>query len=341
MTNFILKDENAVYYECGFSCDNELYLKFGEESFFITDARYTTEAKQKIKKAKVVEAKNLFEEAAKLLQKYKIRKLHFDPIELSVKELETLKESKYTYFEQAPDFSKKKRIIKTNKEIKLIKEAARLTNNAFDQFSSYLKRHGLGKNEKRLFFECCAKLSDYGEYELSFEPIVAINENAAKPHALATNKELKIGSLILVDAGMKYERYCSDRTRVAQYNQDISFDKKDQSFLSSKRQKVYDTLLRAQERAIKAAKPGVKASSIDKAARDVIEKAGFGNYFVHSTGHGVGLDIHELPIISSKSQTIIEENMVFTIEPGIYLPGEFGIRIEDMVRIAHTRAVLL
>ncbi len=341
MTNYILKDENAVYYECGFSCDNEIYLKFGEDSFFLTDARYTIEAKEKIKKAQVIEAKNLFEEAAKLLQKHKIRKLHFDPTELSVKEFETLKNSKYTYFEPAPNFSRQKRIKKTNKEIKLIKEAVRLGENAFDQFASYLKRHGLGKNEKRLFFECGAKLSDYGQHDLSFEPIVAINENAAKPHAFATEKELKIGSLILVDAGMKYERYCSDRTRVAEYSQDISFDKKNQSFLSSKRQKVYDTLLKAQERAIKAAKPGVKASDIDKAARDVIEKAGFGKYFIHSTGHGVGLDIHELPIISSKSETVIEENMIFTIEPGIYLPNEFGIRIEDMVRIAHTRAVVL
>ena len=184
-------------------------------------------------------------------------------------------------------------------------------------------------------------MQDYGAYALSFEPIVAINENAAKPHALPTDTEVKIGSLILVDAGLKYERYCSDRTRVAEYGNNLNFDKKHQTFLSSKRQKVYDTVLKAQERAIKAAKPGVKACDIDKAAREVIEKAGYGKYFVHSTGHGVGLDIHELPVISAKSETIIEENMIFTIEPGIYLPGEFGVRIEDMVRIAHTRAVVL
>ncbi len=341
MKNFILKDENAVYYECGFSCDNEIYLQFGSEAIFITDARYTVEAAQKLKGVQIVEARDVVKEAAKQLQKHRIKKLHYDPNEFSVAELEKLKESKYTYFEPAPDFSKRKRIIKTPKELKLIKEAVRLGEEAFAQFAAHIRRHGLNQNEKRLFFECSAQLSHFGEYPLSFEPIVAINENAAKPHAFPTHTELKIGSLILVDAGLKYERYCSDRTRVSEYSKEINFEKRGQEFLSSKRQKVYDTVLKAQEKAIKAAKPGVKACDIDKAAREVIEKAGFGKYFVHSTGHGVGLDVHELPVISSRSQTVIEEGMVFTIEPGIYLPGEFGVRIEDMVKMAATRAVVL
>jgi len=341
MTNYILKDENAVYYECGFSCDNEIFLQLGSDRFFITDARYTVEAKEKLRGIKIVEARDVVQQAAQLLAEHKIKKLHFDPGDFTVAEFEKLKTSKYTYFEPAPNFSQQKRIIKTNKEIKLIKEAVRRGAEAFDQFAAYLRRHALNENEKRLVFECAAKMQDYGTYALSFDPIVAINENAAKPHALPADTEVKIGSLILVDAGLKYERYCSDRTRVAEYNSNLNFDKKNQSFLSSKRQKVYDTVLKAQEKAIKAAKPGVKASDIDKAAREVIEKAGFGKYFVHSTGHGVGLDIHELPVISAKSETIIEENMIFTIEPGIYLPGEFGVRIEDMVRMAPTRAVVL
>ena len=341
MTNYILKDENAVYYECGFSCDNEVFLKLGDDKFFITDARYTTEAKEKIKGVKIIEERDVLNGAATLLQKHKIRKLHYNPHEFSVADFEKLKTSKYTYFESAPDFSRQKRIIKTNKEIKLIKEAAKLGAEAFDRFAQYLKLKGLNQSEKRLFFECSATMQNLGEYELSFEPIVAINDNAAKPHALPTETTLKFGSLILVDAGLKYERYCSDRTRVTEYSQDISFDKKNQFFLSAKRQKIYDTVRKANEKAIKAAKPGVKANQIDKAARDVIEKAGYGKYFIHSTGHGVGLDIHELPVISAKSETIIEENMIFTIEPGIYLPGEFGVRIEDMVRIAPTRAVVI
>ncbi|RUM63067.1 MAG: X-Pro aminopeptidase [Sulfurospirillum sp.] len=341
MTNYILKDENAVYYECGFSCDNEIFMQFGSDRFFITDGRYSIEAKEKLRGIKIVESRDVIKKAAELLTEHKIKKLHYDPNDFTVAEFEKLKASKYTYFEPAPAFSQKKRIIKSNREIKLIKEAVRLGAEAFDQFAGHLRRYGLNQNEKRLVYECAAKMQNYGDFALSFEPIVAINENAAKPHALPTDTEVKIGSLILVDAGLKYERYCSDRTRVAEYSNSLTFDKKKQRFLSSKRQKVYDTVRKAQEKAIKAAKPGVKACDIDRAAREVIEKAGYGKYFVHSTGHGVGLDIHELPVISAKSETIIEENMIFTVEPGIYLPGEFGVRIEDMVRMAPTRAVVL
>ena len=98
-------------------------------------------------------------------------------------------------------------------------------------------------------------------------------------------------------------------------------------------QKVYDVVLKAQETAIKSVKVGIKAKELDKIARDIIEKAGYGKYFVHSLGHGVGLDIHEWPFINSKNETVLKEGMVFTIEPGIYIPGKFGIRIEDMVAI--------
>lgn len=204
--------------------------------------------------------------------------------------------------------------------------------NAFDDFARYINENGLDKNEKYLFFDAIEKFQKHGEYLLSFEPIVALNENSAKPHALPSGKILHLGDHLLVDAGLKYQRYCSDRTRCAEIDGDIDFSKK-QSFKNSRHQKVYDTVLKAQEASIKAVHPGVKASDIDKAGRDVIEKAGFGQYFIHSTGHGVGLDIHEEPFISKKSETIIQEDMIFTIEPGIYLPDAFGVRIEDMVRV--------
>ena len=146
--------------------------------------------------------------------------------------------------------------------------------------------------------------------------------------------------LILLDAGVKYKRYCSDRTRTAFFKKDFKFNKK-QQFAKKKIQKAYDTILKAQETAIKKARSGMKAKEIDKIAREIIEKNGFGKYFVHSTGHGVGLDIHEMPYISPKSETIIEDGMVFTIEPGIYLKGDFGIRIEDMVVMHKGKAHIL
>jgi len=183
-------------------------------------------------------------------------------------------------------------------------------------------------------------LSKKGKYELSFEPIVAINENASKPHALPTAKILNRGDLLLVDAGLKYKRYCSDRTRTVNLKSKFSF-KTEQKFKNKMMQKAYDTVLKAHDKAIEMARSGMRADEIDKIGRDIITKAGFGKYFVHSTGHGVGLDIHEMPYISSNSKTTIEDGMVFTIEPGIYIPNKFGIRIEDMVAMVEGRAIIL
>ncbi|MCK5294561.1 MAG: M24 family metallopeptidase, partial [Arcobacteraceae bacterium] len=116
---------------------------------------------------------------------------------------------------------------------------------------------------------------------------------------------------------------------------------RDQKFKNKLQQKVYDIVLKAQESTIKKARVGMKASHIDKIGRDIIEKAGYGKYFVHSTGHGVGLDIHEYPNISSRSDVVIEENMVYTIEPGIYLPDNFGVRIEDTIVMGNKKAEIL
>lgn len=331
MINYILKDENAVYHECGFSCDNELYLKLGDEAFFITDPRYTIEAKQKVKNAEVIEAsRDIYIEAKKILRDSKIKKIFYDPANFSVAQFRKLKQSLKITFKSAPNFSQKKRIVKSDREIELLRVAVKLGSEAFDRFAHYLQNEGIGKSEQYINFEAMRELQLHGKYDLSFHPITAIDENAAKPHAYASDKLLTPDALLLIDAGLKYERFCSDRTRVSQLSSEMNFSKV-QSFKDTKKQKVYDTVLKAQEASIKAAKVGVKASDIDKAGRNVIEKAGFGKYFVHSTGHGVGLDIHELPVISQKSSVIIEENMVFTIEPGIYLPDEFGVRIEDMV----------
>ena len=151
---------------------------------------------------------------------------------------------------------------------------------------------------------------------------------------------MKTGDLLLVDAGLKYQRYCSDRTRTVQVGEKFTFGTKS-TFAKKKIQKAYDVVLKAHDNAIANVRSGMKAKEVDALTRDLISKAGFGDYFVHSTGHGVGLDIHEMPYIASKSDTIIEDGMVYTIEPGIYIPGEFGIRIEDMVAMVDGKAVVL
>jgi Xaa-Pro aminopeptidase len=338
--NYIVKDENAIYYECAYSSDNALFLKLGSEAFFITDSRYRVEAEAFVEEATVIISSDLYADANKLIKKSKIKKIHYDPKEWSLFYFEKLKENVKTKFKESPDFSHKKRIIKSSEELLLLREAAKLGAKAFDEFAELIKRHGFRQDEHMLTFMAQAMLSKKGKYELSFDPIVAVNSNAAKPHALPTSKPLKKHDLLLVDAGLKYKRYCSDRTRTVSASKSFDFTT-DQKFKKKKIQKAYDLVLKAHDNAIENARSGMKAKKIDALTRDIITEGGFGEYYVHSTGHGVGLDIHELPYISSKSDMRVEDGMVYTIEPGIYIPGEFGIRIEDMVAMENGRAVIL
>jgi len=340
--NYILRDENAVFFECGFSCDNVVFLRLGSEAFFITDARYTTEAKETIRHATVLEGdrRDLLKTARLLIRKSGIKALAYNPSEWTVDAFARLREKLTIAFHKKPNFSQEKRIIKSDTELEILKKAAHFGKDAFHRFGEFLKHDGLGLDEKMAHFEAEAIFKYHGQLGLSFSPIVAFGANAAKPHALPSSKILEKGELVLLDAGVKYARYCSDRTRTSYFDGQFDFEK-EQHFNDTLSQKVYDTVLLAQEAAIKAVRVGVKACEIDKAAREVIDKAGFGTYFIHSTGHGVGLDIHELPVIGARSQTIIEENMVFTIEPGIYLPEQLGVRIEDTIIVRSHGAELM
>ncbi|MEA1913691.1 MAG: M24 family metallopeptidase [Campylobacterota bacterium] len=341
MKNYILKNENAVYFEAGFSCDNVMLLCCGSEKFFITDARYTIEAKQEVRKnIHVIQSNDLIKTVRQRIKKNRLKKIIYDPYDFNVAQYNSLIHSSSTKFVPKAHFSKLKRMIKTDKEINLLAIAAQFGRDGFDSLAQFIAKDGLGKTEQYLHFKAKQYMSNEGEFDLSFDPIVAINANAAKPHALPGQVQLGTDDLLLVDAGIKYQRYCSDRTCTSVVNDDFHFER-EQSFKRKKHQKIYDIVLKAQHHAIKKAREGMKASQIDALTRDIIDKAGYGKYFVHSTGHGVGLDIHEYPNINSKSDVIIENNMVFTIEPGIYLPDEFGVRIEDTVVMQNGKAVIL
>lgn len=340
MDFYLLRDENALYYECGYSCDNAILLRLGEERYFITDGRYTLEARENIRNAEVVESGDLIKSARRLLKSLAPRHMVYNPLELSLGFFNELTRGLRVIFVPKPNFHQQRRIIKTPHEVKLIAKSQKLNVKAYERFAEYINEKGIGKSEARLHAEARRFLEKKGRYDLSFNPIVGINANAAKPHALPSHDRLQAGDLILFDAGVKYERYCSDRTRTAYVGEEMHFHKK-QSFKDKVLQKIYDTVLRAQERAIKKARSGMKAKEIDALARTVIEEAGYGRFFVHSTGHGIGLDIHELPVISRRSETVIEDGMVFSIEPGIYIPDHYGVRIEDLVVMREGRAEVL
>lgn len=334
MQNFILQNENAVYYECGYSCDNEIFINAGDEKFFITDARYGIEAKSRLKNTNLIIANtSLIKEARLLFRKLNINKLSIDPSDFSYQSIKELTRNMHFRLNFISNFSQKKRIIKNADEIKILKKAAKLGAKGFNKIAKKLSKIIANKekiSEEKLNFLSAQILQKHGELGLSFSPITAFNANAAKAHALPEKIIAKKGDLFLLDAGIKYQRYCSDRTRTLEISQKMQMSKT-QNFKDSKKNEIYQIVLEAQQAAINAVKPGVLACDIDKVARSVIQKAGYGKHFFHSTGHGVGLDIHELPRISKLSNEILQEGMVFSIEPGIYFEGEFGVRIEDVV----------
>ena len=329
--NFILNKENEIYYECGYSCDNVIFLSLDGEKYFITDGRYTLDAKKA--KAEVITSSNLLKTAREIILKKRIKRIIIDPLNWDYDSFVELQ--KITTLKQIKNYSHKKREIKSEEELRIIKESVKRGAEAFEEFKKEIETN---LDEFELSYRFKEKLSLRGKRELSFEPIVAINENSAKPHAVVSEKKLYKNDLLLLDAGIKYQRYCSDRTRTISINDNISMSKI-QKFKDKEKQKIYDIVLKAQEEAIKSIKVGMKINKLDKIAREVIEDAGYGKYFVHSLGHGVGLDIHEWPYVNKKNETIIKPGMVFTIEPGIYLPNKFGVRIEDMVMINYDEKV--
>lgn len=331
MLNYILKDENAVYFECGYSCDNEIFIKFQNRGFFITDSRYAIEARSIITNSEVIESRDIIKSARLLLRSLGVRDMIYNPSDFSYFDFVNLSRDLHINFIAKNEFSKLKRQIKSSLEIEILKEAARLGASKFDELSQAISS---GMSEKTINFKAENIFRDGGNLALSFNPITAINANAAKAHALPLDERIKSNDLLLVDAGVRYQRYCSDRTRTAEFKDGFKFTK-EQKFSNSKQNEIYQIVKEAQNLAIKAVKPGVRACDIDAAARDFIAKNGYGECFFHSTGHGVGLDIHEFPIISPKSTTIIEPGMVFSVEPGIYIENEFGIRIEDVVVVTN------
>ena len=239
MNNFILNKENEVYYECGYSCDNVIYLNIGDERFFITDGRYTLDAKENAD-AEVITTRDLLKTTKELILKKRVKKLKIDPANWDYESFVSL--SKIVTLQKEPNYSHKKRMIKNENELEIIKEAVKLGAKAFYEFCKVIE---FGCDEFELSYRFKEKLTSRGKNDLSFEPIVAINENSAKPHAVVSEKILKKGDILLLDAGLKYKRYCSDRTRtINSLNNSMS---KIQNFENKEYQKIYDVVLKAQE----------------------------------------------------------------------------------------------
>lgn len=290
-----------------------------KRGFLLTDARYFLVAKAVLPSwISIVDITKDFEKPwKKLLKTYRVRKLGIECSSISHARFMRLKHwSKNVKMIDVGEKILSLRIEKSETELRYLRRAQSITDQIFIHLKRWLKP---GFSERAIAWKIECLSHDLGAEDISFPPIVAINEHSASPHHKNTDRKLKKGDLLLLDFGVIYKGYCSDMTRVLFLRQPSLLE-----------QKIYSLVERAQETAEKALRSGINGIEIDRIARDIIKKAGYEKQFGHSLGHGVGLEIHELPSLSEKYEKPIPENAVVTIEPGIYLPGKFGVRLEDM-----------
>ena len=209
------------------------------------------------------------------------------------------------------------RIVKNKSEIEKIQKAQDIAEKAYLEVLNYVKP---GVSEKEISARLEYLMNIYGAECKSFDLITITGKKTSLPHGVPSDDIVREGDFFTFDFGSVYEGYHSDTTRTVAVK-----------YATDEMKKIYDIVLKAQLTALEKIKPGVKCSEVDKAARDIITAEGYGEFFGHSTGHGVGLDIHEAPTVSTKSETVLKSGMIITDEPGIYLPDKFGVRIEDML----------
>jgi Xaa-Pro aminopeptidase len=319
---FFLTAIQNIRYLSGFSGSSAYMLITREKAYFITDFRYKTQAEGEVNGCNIrIYRDSIIDEIKKLIRKDKVSHFGVEKRNITLESYQKLtKGLKKIKIIPTLNLVEVFRAVKDSDEIKDIIKAISRAELAYKEISPNIKK-GAAEKDVALRLEYAIKGS--GSARLPFDIIVASGYRAALPHATAGKRILKNNDAVIVDFGAEYEGYFSDVTRT--------------SFIghrsTQKARKIYDTVLSAQQAAIDLIRPNVRAKDVDAAARKVISKAGYGRYFGHGTGHGVGLMIHEMPTVSPKSEDILKEGMIFTVEPGIYIPGWGGVRIEDMVLV--------
>ncbi|MFH0888551.1 MAG: Xaa-Pro peptidase family protein [Planctomycetota bacterium] len=332
---FLVTNTINIQYLTGFTGEDSFLLVTPRTSFFITDSRFTEQAKEEIenKNIKIIQHKDgLLKKIAEIVSANKgskIKRLAFESSFMSVNFFRQLKKNLKNGIKLLPaqNTIELLRAIKTPEEIEKIKKSIKCAADAFNKIRNFIKP---GITEKEMANEIDYYMRKLGAAGSGFPPIIGVDERAALPHAPISSKKVSVQSLVLIDWGACYNAYNSDLTRVLFMGN-----------VPAKTKTLYQIVLEAQQRAIDISKPGEIIQDIDSAARNYIKQKGYGNYFGHSLGHGVGRMVHELPGINIKNKEILKPGMVFTVEPGIYLPGKVGIRIEDMVLVTETGCEVL
>ncbi|GAB6189296.1 Xaa-Pro peptidase family protein [Marinitoga arctica] len=318
----------SSYYLTGFSGSFSIIFVTKNNVEFLTDGRYVEQAeKQTGIKPKIFKTK-LSEELKSLIKLPKKAKIGFESNTVSSNiYLNVLKNFENYEFISADEIILEMRRCKNKDEISFIKKAAEIAEKALQET---LDSFTIGMTEKTFAAKLEYNMKLFGADNYAFETIVASGPRGALPHGIASEKKIEKGDLIVIDFGAYANGYNSDITRTIAVGE-----------ISRKQSEVYELVLKAQKAAINAAKSGMKYSDLDKIARDIISEGGYGDYFTHSLGHGLGLEVHETPRVSKLSSSISQVGDVITIEPGIYIPGEFGVRIEDDILITENGCEIL
>lgn len=312
-----------VSYLSGFTGDDSYILVTKDEAIFLTDARYTEQVKHETEGFRLVERKStLLEEVIREVKETNVKTVGFEE--------EYVTFATYQLFEKYIDAKmvgvagsiEKLRLIKTPEEIKIIKVACGIVDQTFDYILSFIKP---GMTELQVSNEMEHHMRKLGAKSSSFDTIVASGWRSALPHGTATDKIIEKGDIVTLDFGALYNGYISDTTRTIAVGEP-----------SDQLKEIYDIVLNAQIRGVDALKPGMTGKEADAVTRDYITKHGYGEAFGHSTGHGIGREVHEAPGLSHRSSTVLQPGMCVTCEPGIYIPGVGGVRIEDDVLITET-----
>jgi Xaa-Pro aminopeptidase/Xaa-Pro dipeptidase len=320
--SLIFFNMNNIRYLCGFTgSEGVLIVGPGQTSLWV-DGRYTSQAGLETKKIRIKECTDKIAGIVQEIKDSKTKRVGFEADSITLNMYHQM--THHIQKENLVALDKELRMLRACKddtEISLMKKAAQISSSAMRSVIKHVKP---GWTEKELALQLEIKARHNGADGISFETIVAAGEHSALPHAKPTDRKIRKGDFVVIDFGIRYQGYCSDETCT------IAFGK-----LTDRQKNAYQTVKDAHDRALEAIQADIPAADIDQCARDAFGKKS-GRYFTHGTGHGVGLDVHEAPRLSSRSDDILKPGMVFTIEPGIYLPGRGGVRIEDDVVITES-----
>ncbi|EMF0424577.1 aminopeptidase P family protein [Enterococcus hirae] len=316
LDSFLITSPYNLRYLTNFTGTTGLAVITLEKAFFITDFRYTEQAAAQAQGFEIIKNVGpIFEEVADLVQKEGLRELGFEETTVSFLEYSVLEEIIDAQLIPISGMIEELREIKDEEEIAIIEKACSIADLAYDHI---LKMIQPGMTEIEVANQLDFYIRSLGASGVSFETIVASGLRSAMPHGVASKKIIEQGDLITIDFGCYYEGYVSDMTRTFAIGDP-----------GEQLKEIYQIVLEAQLAVLEVAKPGVTGKQLDAVARDYITKHGYGEAFGHSTGHGIGLEIHEGPNVSVRAEKQFVPGNIITDEPGIYLPGIGGVRIED------------